>query len=475
MKERTRFRPTLFILGIFAILQGAENCSAPSGSDSSEPETPPKIVSVFPANGSVDAPRNIPAVEIVFDGDMRPRASVSFEGESLFAHDFLWRDARTLDIRVFELLKPGYPYTLTLNKSTATSSDYFKSTGQVVLAQDTRIVFSTDSLDLYFKDVRPPNGPDVSSLVLNEYVIKSLWYNESTVFNSGCQSTARQVIEKGKNPGLGVLGLHQQGITGKGVSVAIIDQNLASLSHPEFAGRVASYRDFGCDQPPTAGSMHAPAVLSLLAGQTIGTAPEADVYFAAAPSWLKDAQYYADALDWIVETSAGLPPGRKIRVVSVSAAPSGQGTPFTTNNAAWDAAVVKAENAGIIVLDCTFDKGIIGPGFHDLDHPDDLSECRAGYATNQLSFYADKLLAPCSLRTQAEEYEAGICSYQYTGNGGLSWTIPYVTGVLAMGFQLKPDLTNDQILQVLFDTGHVLPDGNRFIDPVAFINALKAL
>jgi hypothetical protein len=37
------------------------------------------------------------------------------------------------------------------------------------------------------------------------------------------------------NPGLGVRELHEEGITGKGVTVAIIDQNMI-LDHPEFQG-----------------------------------------------------------------------------------------------------------------------------------------------------------------------------------------------------------------------------------------------
>ena len=44
--------------------------------------------------------------------------------------------------------------------------------------------------------------------------------------------------------------------------------------------------------------MHGPAVASLLAGKTIGVAPDANIYYAAWPSWLEDSRYAADALDW---------------------------------------------------------------------------------------------------------------------------------------------------------------------------------
>ena len=67
--------------------------------------------------------------------------------------------------------------------------------------------------------------------------------------------------------------------------------------------------------------MHGPAVASLLAGKTIGVAPDANIYYAAWPSWLEDSRYAADALDWVLEQNEALPEGEKIRVVSVSAAP----------------------------------------------------------------------------------------------------------------------------------------------------------
>lgn len=335
----------------------------------------------------------------------------------------------------------------------------------------------TDYPDLYFKDVRPiiPDAIDISSYNLNENVIKTLWFNESTNFSIYSQPIADEILNKGKNPGLGVKELHSQGITGKNINIAIIDQNLASLNHPEFNGKVVKYKDFDCNVPAGVGSMHGPAVLSLLIGTNIGTAPEANVYYAAVPSWLADAKYYADALIWIIEENNNLPVDQKIRVVSVSAAPSGPGTPFTQNTELWDIAVQNAKDAGIIVLDCTQTYGIISTCYYDINDPDNLSKCKTG--SPKYPPYVDNniLFAPASLRTQAEEYNQSDYSYQYTGNGGLSWSIPYVAGVLAMGFQINSSLTNEKIIQLLFDTAYVLPNGNKIINPVNFINTIKTM
>jgi subtilisin family serine protease len=138
------------------------------------------------------------------------------------------------------------------------------------------------------------------------------------------------LFKSAMNPGLGVRRLHARGITGKGVNVGIIDQPLFQ-DHPEFAGKIAAYHDVGCNTEES--SMHGPAVASLLVGTQCGTAPGARLYHVAAPSWTGDTAYQAKALDWLVEQSKALPAGQKIRVVSISAAPSGR-PPFRLKM--WD-------------------------------------------------------------------------------------------------------------------------------------------
>ena len=302
-------------------------------------------------------------------------------------------------------------------------------------------------------------------------------FNQDTVL-LGSEELQAQVMENGKNPGLGVRALHERGITGEGVNVAIIDQNLL-LNHPEFSGKIAAYHDTGCEQDEGVGSMHGPAVTSLLVGNTIGVAPGAKVYYAAAPSWTGDSSYYSQALYWIMEENRKLPDDEKIRVVSVSAAPSGEGPAslftFTKNQQMWDEAVLAAQQEGILVLDCRNDPttGVIGPAFYNPEHPDNVSLCAGGFPKKPSRTPSWQIGAPASYRTSAEEYFEGSPSYQYTGEGGTSWAIPYAAGVLALGWQINPALESDQIVQILFDTGAMVEDGSRIIDPAAFIDAVE--
>jgi len=342
----------------------------------------------------------------------------------------------------------------------------------LLTATPTRVAENTEINRIEpYQDVRQLSYTELN-VPLDEALIKTLWFNQSTHWPDAYRQVAQDILEKGKNPGLGIRQLHAQGITGKGIKVAIIDQNLL-LDHPEFKGKIAKYFDVGTNQPSDQGSMHGPAVTSLLVGEHIGTAPEANVYYVAEPSWNADAQYVADALDWIIDESEKLPAGDKIRVVSVSAAPSGPGSPFTKNNAAWDAAYQRASEAGILVLDCTSDHGITAPCYYDLDDPDNIAKCTPGWPGVETEAMPDRIYIPTSFRTSAEEYYQGNFSYQYTGRGGLSWSVPYLSGVLALGWQVRPDLTSAQLLDLLFKSAYVTEDGLKIINPGAFIEMVK--
>jgi len=85
-----------------------------------------------------------------------------------------------------------------------------------------------------------------------------------------------QIMELGKNPGLGVRRLHQKGITGKDIGIAIIDQCLL-VDHIEYKDRLKLYEEIHLMD--TKATMHGPAVASIAVGKTVGVAPEADLYF----------------------------------------------------------------------------------------------------------------------------------------------------------------------------------------------------
>ena len=306
---------------------------------------------------------------------------------------------------------------------------------------------------------------------LTKELIASYTFNEKTDFK-GMEKVADEIMEEAKNPGIGVRKLHEAGITGKGVNVAIIDQPLA-LEHPEYKGKIVKYENL-CGENGGESSMHGPAVASILAGNTTGIAPDVNIYYVAAPSWTGDALYQAQALTWIIEENKKLPSDQKIRVVSISAAPSGEGSPFTMNNAEWDKAYEQAKKEGILVIDCT-EKSNIGPCYLEGTDREDPKCYKAGFGKTAPidPIGPEYILAPVGSRTTAETYANGSYSYQYDGNGGLSWGIPYAVGTLALGWQIAPELTNEEIMKLLNDTATINSAGDKIITPTAFVEAVN--
>jgi subtilisin family serine protease len=138
--------------------------------------------------------------------------------------------------------------------------------------------------------------------------------------------TPKKMMDIGKNPGLGIRKLHKQGITGKGIGIAVIDQGLL-VDHIEYKDQLRYYEEIEGVQGFPA-SMHGPAVASLAVGKTAGVAPGADLYFISASPCMdkkageQQATYTvacdADALRQIIAINQKLPDDRKIRVVIIA-------------------------------------------------------------------------------------------------------------------------------------------------------------
>lgn len=338
--------------------------------------------------------------------------------------------------------------------------------------QNFQAIHKIDSIVPY-QDVRWGDLSEIESS-LDTNIIKTFWYNEKTVWPEKYSSYAKKLLTLGKNPGLGIREIHEEGINGTGITVAIIDQNIC-LDHPEFEGKIIEYYDVGCNQPANESSMHGPAVASLLVGDSIGTAPGAKIYFVAAPSWTKDAKYQADALNWIIDKNRTLPEGNKIKAVSISAAPSGPGSPFDKNKEMWDSAYARACNEGILIVDCTANNGFTMACYYNINSPEDVNECTLGWPG--IDFISDttsnRIYVPTSFRTTAEEYDEGKPSYQYHGRGGLSWAEPYLVGVCALGWQIRNDISANEMVTLLRKSAFNSNQGGLIINPKAFIDSVK--
>lgn len=167
----------------------------------------------------------------------------------------------------------------------------------------------------------------------------------------------KEIIEIGKDPGLGIRALHKEDITGKGVNVAIIDQPLL-LEHEEYKDKIVKYTEIDCEDAGP--QMHGPAVASILVGENCGVAPNALLYYWAEPSWKGDYIQRTTALNEIIEYNKDKPLNERIRVVSIS-----KGFDESEDNLPlWKEKIREAEENGIIVVHCS-DEG--HEGFFGVD------------------------------------------------------------------------------------------------------------
>ncbi len=275
-----------------------------------------------------------------------------------------------------------------------------------------------------------------------------------------------RIIELGKNPGLGIRALHKEGIKGQGVGIAIIDQPLL-LGHAEYRDKIVYYD--AVQVPGHPAQMHGSPVASIAVGKTIGVAPESKLYYFATPTWKRDNRYYAEALDRILELNTRLPKNDQIRVVSVS----NGAFKSIANYPLWEAAFRKATAQGIYVSTCVRDS--LDYLLLDLDfdkNPDDP----ASYAPTEWLKRArpnpERVWIPGANRTIASFRGIGV--YQSERGGGLSWGAPYLAGLAALAFQVRPDLSPDDIEKIIKDTATPMPFG-KVVNPGKVISEAKTL
>lgn len=295
-------------------------------------------------------------------------------------------------------------------------------------------------------------------------VLKTLEFNELTKWTE--RDKPKELIEYAKEPPMGIKYLHSNGVSGEGVNVAVIDQPLA-INHPEYDGKIASYKKF-CPEgyQMKVSSMHGPAVVSLLAGETIGVAPKVNVFYAATPPWLGDAIYEIQAVKWIVEINKTLPENQKIKFISVSAAPD---VPEVRpkNSDKWIKCVEEAKKEGICVVDCSECNRFVTAGYVE---PTTGEFCYGFPDKPMVRPQVGEVHVPNSVRTVAESYDNENFGYTYCGKGGLSWGIPYAVGVLCLGQQVNPNLSAFELKEMLIESAS---KNGCVIDPKSFLEMVK--
>lgn len=328
---------------------------------------------------------------------------------------------------------------------------------------------------------------DCTNKDLSKYTAEQIRFDSGTIFPKDISKmpadfNSYSIMEKHKNPGLNVRKLHEKGIDGSGMSMAIIDQPLSQ--HNEYNDNLVWYEEF-LNRKVKEAEMHGSAVSSIAVGKTVGVAPKAKLYYFAADltdgqfqndeNKARTSKYYAAALDKIIEINKTLPENEKIVVVSVSACPS---CTFRDPEL-WNTALEKAKLAGIFVTTT----GIIQEyGLNDngvyrsvLQDPDDFESYRQTNWQLGIDMPMDKndtLCFPMDHRTTAAPN--GINDYVHYANGGWSWMKPFEAGLYVLAKQVKRDITPEEFFKVGLETGYYSEKAQCvLVNPVELIKKLQ--
>jgi subtilisin family serine protease len=353
-------------------------------------------------------------------------------------------------------------------------------------------VYDPHSTDLFQVDIRSSNLTKLDltesrvSLLHGIFDSKTQWPTTSMM---PVDFDWQRIMETGKNPGLGIHALHTQGITGKGINIAIIDQPLI-VQHAEYGDQIRLYEEINIS-PATPSQMHGPAVASIAVGKSVGVAPDSNLYYIA--TWVFDPssqgmdinyKYYAQAIHHIIEINKGLPRDQKIQAISMSIGLS----PKDTGYDEIISAIKDAKQTGIfamtVYLDQTYGWNIMGLGREPLSDPDNFQSYGPASWWEQIffegGFSRDTLLIPMDSRTTASP--TGEEDYVFYAHGGMSWTVPYLAGVYALAAQVKPEITPDEFWEAALDTGRTIQiqhDGKEYefgiiLDPQALIEEIQS-
>lgn len=216
-------------------------------------------------------------------------------------------------------------------------------------------------------------------------------------------------LETAKTP-TDTIKLHTAGKTGKDISIAIIDQRL-NREHPEYANNIKHYSVFG-PWDKNGIDYHGSLVSGCAVGHTTGTAPDANLYYFAAPMIVDgelDRKYINEAIRKLLEINKTLPEDKKIRFLSCS----------------WGGITDKGADETKTLFDECEKSGIMVIG-------------GAYKATSEYIPYDKKYKNKTNLigiPTNGKTTPFWQGGYYYTRQGGTSSTFPYIAGILACATQ----------------------------------------
>lgn len=331
--------------------------------------------------------------------------------------------------------------------------------------------------------------------------------------------------------GLGLNFLAQNGITGNGVSVAVIDSPILA-EHQAFDNNF-NYIEPVYEETASHGlSLRGIAIASQIAGKK-GVAPESSLHYFAVPGEKKAYDLYVEAIERMLQFNSELPSQCKIRIALIGL--EIENVDATEEHPALLEAVERVRKQNIIVIYPGMSAlpmtGAGCPPSKDRDQHENYEIWSWNRASQQIAsnlkaksittwddavnvlkqllvsekdldwilaevidtflyiayIYKDYISFGDWLTMTLGDHENmlavpidyitvpninGVKEYTYHGLGDVAWSTGYITGLAALGLQVKPNAEEHEILNLLWKTAVPFVNGDRLVNPIGFINAL---
>ena len=311
-----------------------------------------------------------------------------------------------------------------------------------------------------------------------------------TVPNSRAERVLH-LIDLSANRQIGAMDLQQQGLTGEGIRVAILDTGI-DATHPEIASRISLIENFTTDEAADRIG-HGTHVAGIVAGQgvrafddqgttnrALGVAPGAELLIGKVcgnQGWCLEGDIIA-GIEWAVS--------QKARVINVSLGGGSFLDHCDEDPLAWQ--VNRAVQQGVIVVAAAGNSGGAGEG---IATPGCASLAIAVGAVNVTDTRAlwssfgkalDVVAPGVGILSSVSCEAAGTCPEPaYGWWSGTSMATPNVVGLAALLLQENPSLQPADIRALIIETSKDLGDtgfdilhGHGRIDAVAALALLRA-
>lgn len=324
---------------------------------------------------------------------------------------------------------------------------------------------------------------ELDKLLLTTYDSKTVWPKQ---LPKGFESEA--ILNLCKDPGLGVRKLHEKGITGKNIGIAIIDQVLLT-NHEDYKNQLRYYSESkNIDMKVIPGfksaSMHGPAVASIAVGKSCGVAPEADLYYIAE-NFVDEKNINSNVakdINKLLDLNKTLKESKKIRVISISWEDKVKDADYKNLKSAYQ----RAAKEGVLIITAlqstavtddlrkanTSEIHFIGLGRFALSDPNDYSVYTKVLRYENEYYSKDAIGIPMDNRGVASP--TGEHDYVKFQGGGSSWCVPYIAGVYALACQVEPNVDGKEFWKIAMESAVSNKELDAIINPQGIIDKLMA-